>query len=99
MTKEEIKKILDKHRLYLSTEYGVEKVGVFGSYRKGNAHQDSDLDLVIEFSHPIGFRFFELAEFLEELFGIPVEILTPAGVEGIRVPQIAAEIKETVAYV
>lgn len=99
MTKEEIKKILDEHRQYLSAEYGVEKIGVFGSYRKGTAHQDSDLDLLIEFSRPIGFRFFELAKLLEELFGIPVDILTPAGVEGIRIPQIAAEIQETLAYV
>ena len=41
----------------------------------------------------------ELAEYLEKLLGAPVDILTPAGVAGIRVPQVMAEIQETVAYV
>jgi predicted nucleotidyltransferase len=54
---------------------------------------------VIEFSRPIGFRFVELAEYLEALLGTPVDILTPEGVAGIRVPQVAAEIQETVVYV
>jgi len=99
MSKDQIKGILDNHRAYLRAEFGVEKIGVFGSYRKGTETKDSDIDLLIEFSRPIGFRFFELADYLEEIFGKPVDILTPAGIEGIRVPQVAAEIQETVAYV
>ena len=99
MTKEQIVKILDEHKAYLHTEFGVEKMGVFGSHSKGTASKHSDIDLLIEFSHPIGFRFVELADYLEEILGKPVDILTPAGVEGIRVPQVAAEIQESVAYV
>lgn len=99
MTKEQITKILQNNREYLRSEFGVEKIGLFGSYRKGTAQAGSDIDLVIEFSRPIGFRFVELAEYLETLLGAPVDILTPEGVAGIRVPQVAAEIQETVAYV
>ncbi len=99
MDTEQIKKILNEHRDYLRAEYGVEKIGLFGSYQQGTATPESDLDLVIEFSAPIGFRFVELAEFLEELFGKRVDILTPAGVAGIRVPEVAAEIQGTMAYV
>jgi len=99
MNKEQIKKILYENKEYLYLEYGVEKIGVFGSYGKGTAHQDSDIDLMIEFSKPIGFRFFELADFLEKLLGKSVDILTPAGIEGIRIPQVAAEIQDTVIYV
>ncbi len=77
----------------------MEKIGLFGSYSKGTERDDSDIDLVIEFGRPIGFRFMELAEYLEQLLGTPVDILTPAGVDGIRVPQVAAEIQDSVAYV
>ncbi len=44
-----------------------------------------------QFSHPIGFFFFTLAEYLEKLLGAPVDILTPARIEEIRVPQVAKE--------
>jgi predicted nucleotidyltransferase len=99
MTTEQITKILRDEREYLRAEFGVEKIGLFGSYQKGTDRASSDIDLVIEFSRPIGFRFVELAEYLEALLGTPVDILTPEGVAGIRVPQVAAEIQETVVYV
>lgn len=99
MTKEKITALLKENQDYLSAEFGVQKIGLFGSYEKGTAKAGSDIDLVIEFSRAIGFRFIALAEYLEELLGAPVDILTPAGIEGIRVPRIAQEIQETVAYV
>jgi len=98
-SKEQIKARLAKKRDYLAAEFGVRKIGLFGSYEKGTARADSDIDLVVEFSRPTGFRFFTLAEYLEELLGAPVDILTPAGIEGIRVPRVAKEIRESVAYV
>lgn len=99
MTRDEIRQLLHDNLAYLSAEFGVERIGLFGSFSKGSTHPDSDIDLVIEFSRPIGFRFVILAEYLEKLLGAPVDILTPAGVEGIRVPHVAAEIRKTVAYV
>ena len=97
--REQIMKILQDNREHLRTEFGVERIGLFGSYSKGTAQAGSDIDLVIEFAHPIGFRFVELAEYLETLLGAPVDILTPEGVAGIRVPQVAAEIQNSVVYV
>ncbi len=99
ITKEKITSLLDEKRVYLSTEFGVQRIGLFGSYEKGTAEAGSDIDLVIEFSRPIGFRFFALAEYLEKLLGAPVDILTPAGLDGIRVPRVAQEIQESVVYV
>ena len=99
MNQRQITKILQEQREYLHTEFGVVKMGLFGSYGRGTAQADSDIDLVIEFARPIGFRFVELAEYLERLLGAPVDILTPEGVAGIRVPQVAAEIQKSVIYV
>ena len=99
MTREEITRILNEERAFLLAEFGVEKIGLFGSYEKGTATAESDIDLVVEFARPIGFRFVAWAEYLEELLGAPVDILTPAGIEGIRVPEVAAEIQGSIAYV
>ena len=99
LTKEKITTLLKEKQAYLAAEFGVARIGLFGSYEKGTAQENSDIDLVIEFSHPIGFRFIALVEYLEELLGAPVDILTPAGIEGIRIPRVAKEIQESVAYV
>ena len=98
-TREQITDILQKNREYLRSEFGIERIGLFGSYGKGTAHPGSDIDLVIEFARPIGFRFVELAEYLEKLLDTPVDILTPEGVRGIRVPKVASEIQDSVVYV
>jgi predicted nucleotidyltransferase len=98
-TKEKLSTILEEQQAYLSAEFGVEKIGLFGSYSKGTAQEGSDIDLVIEFSRPIGFRFFALVDYLEKALGAPVDVLTPAGIEGIRVQRVAQEIQESVVYV
>lgn len=79
---------------YLKSEYGVNRIGLFGSYAKGDAIEASDIDLIVEFERPIGFKFIELVEYLEHLLGKPVDVLTPAGVCGIRLPHIADEIRK-----
>lgn len=98
-SKEKITALLEENHSYLQAEFGVKKIGLFGSYEKGTATAQSDIDLVVDFERPIGFRFFALAEYLEKLLGAPVDLLTPAGIEGIRVPEVAAEIQKSIAYV
>jgi hypothetical protein len=41
--------------------------------------RDSDLDLIVELSRPMGFEFFALEEFLSDTLGVPVELSTRAG--------------------
>lgn len=99
MTQDQITHTLRKHFDDLADEYGVARIGIFGSYATKTALEGSDIDLVIEFSKPIGFRFVELAEYLEQLLGKRVDILTPDGLEGIRVQRVAKEIQDTLIYV
>ena len=72
---------------------------MFGSFAKGDFAETSDVDLVIEFDQPIGLRFSELVEQLEQLLGRKVDVLTPAGINGIRVKRVARDIAENVIYV
>jgi len=57
------------------------------------------VDIIVEFEHPIGFKFFELVEYLEQLLGRKVDVLTPAGLQGIRVTRVAQDITESIVYV
>ena len=99
LTKEMILKTLQEQHTYLTTEYGVERIGLFGSYARGTTDEASDIDLVVEFQRPIGFKFIELVEYLEKLLGKEVDLLTPAGIQSIRVCNTARNIVESIVYV
>jgi len=84
---------------HLAAEYGVTRIGLFGSFAKGVGGAESDVDLVVEFEKPLGFRFMQLTEYLEALLGREVDVLTPAGIAGIRVERVARDIAENTVYV
>ncbi|MBC7224304.1 MAG: nucleotidyltransferase domain-containing protein [Anaerolineae bacterium] len=83
----------------MAREFGVRRIGLFGSYARGQPDEASDVDLIVEFDHPIGLRFVEFVERLEALLGRRVDVLTPAGLRGIRVPEVAEDIEESILYV
>lgn len=97
--KNSIIEALKKELPVLSSKYGVRRIGVFGSFAKGTQKKDSDVDIVIEFKSPIGFKFIELADHLEAILGRKTDILTPAGIKGIRIKRIAQDIKRSIIYV
>ena len=99
LTKEEITKVLRENYPYLVSEYGVKRIGLFGSYAKDMPTETSDVDIVVEFDGPIGFRFVEFTDYLESLLGKRVDVLTPAGIQGIRIDRIARSIQESTVYV
>ena len=99
LAREQIMRLLREKYPHLAAEYGVKKIGIFGSYAKGLPDETSDVDIIVEFEHPIGFKFIELVEYLEHLLGRKVDVLTPAGLQGIRVPRVAQDITESIVYV
>jgi predicted nucleotidyltransferase len=99
LTKEKITDILRQQYAHLAAEYGVKRIGLFGSYAKGVPQDESDIDLVVEFNAPIGLKFMEFTEYLEHLFGTSVDVLTPTGIKYIRNTQIVTNIQETIIYV
>ena len=90
--------IRDKYP-YLSDEFSVEKIGVFGSVARGEEREDSDIDIVVSLREPIGYKFIELVEYLENLFHKKVDVLTEAGVNNIRIKEISNNIKRNIVYV
>lgn len=99
LTQEKITELLREKYPYLVSEYGVKRIGLFGSWAKGIPHETSDVDIVVEFERPPGFRFVEFTEYLEHLLGKKVDVLTPAGIQGIRIAHIAQDIQDSIVYV
>ena len=77
----------------------MKKIGLFDSYANGTHTDDSDIDIIVEFETPLGFKFMEFADYLEEIFGKPVDVLTIGGLQGIRIPHVAQAIRESIVYV
>jgi len=98
LAKKEIIRILEKHRDVL-LKYKVKRIGLFGSFVRGEQSLKSDIDFFVDFEEPSFDNFMGLSYFLEELFGRKVEILTPAGVESIRIDHVKEEIQRSIAYV
>jgi predicted nucleotidyltransferase len=99
MPDEEPTDIIKRELPYLMEHFGVKRIGLFGSFARGTPRSDSDVDILVEFERPVGFKFMEFADHLEQVLGRKVDILTPAGLQSIRVKQIAREIEESVVYV
>ena len=99
LTRDGIIQLLQSERRYLANEYGVTRIGLFGSYATGRSVEDSDIDLLVEFDRPLGFRFLELVDYLEHILGKKVDVLTKAGIENIRVGEVAKRISESLVYV
>jgi len=99
LTQEKARDILRRELPNLRDNFGVRSIGLFGSFAKGEQTEDSDIDILIEFEKPIGLKFVELAEYLEKVFGRQVDVLTPAGIKGIRIKKIAQEIERGIVYV
>lgn len=72
----EIERKLKEIKPELEDKYHVSRIGYFGSYADDRQNENSDLDILVEFSEPIGWDFFTLEKFLEKTFGIPIDLVT-----------------------
>jgi predicted nucleotidyltransferase len=96
LDKNSIIQMLYSHRKEL-TDFGVDRIGVFGSYYKNKTHPGSDIDFLVEIQRDKKtFRnFMALAYFLEDLFKKKVDLVTPQSLS----PYIGPHILKSVEYV
>jgi uncharacterized protein len=90
------KAILDKLRelkAVLQSDYFVRKIGLFGSFSDGSYTDKSDIDILIEFEKPIGWRFFTLEIFLEKTFGCKIDLVTMDALKEQMKDQILKQVK------
>lgn len=93
---EEIQVRLRSLKPVLSAKFHVDKIGLFGSVvRNDFSSTSSDIDVIVDFSQPVGVEFIELADYLEKIFRRKVDL---ASKKGIKPPYYAA-IEKDIVYV
>lgn len=92
----EVQQRIRENLAELSREYAVSEIGIFGSYARNEQKPDSDLDILVEFSKPVGFvSFMQLEQHLQRLLGVKIDLVTRAALK----PHIGARILSEVNYV
>ncbi|TGL45965.1 nucleotidyltransferase family protein [Leptospira perdikensis] len=74
-TKKELIEELTKIKPILNNDFGVLKIGVFGSFAKDTVNSNSDVDLLVEMKSPDFDSFVGLKIFLENLFERNVDLV------------------------
>jgi len=94
---EEIQMIIREHKSELAERFGVSEIGIFGSVVRGEARDDSDVDVLVEFNKPVGFiKFMDLEFYLEDILGVTkVDLVTKSGLK----PYIGQHILREVRFV
>jgi len=67
--------LLREYKERVESRYGISRIGLFGSFAKGESTEKSDIDIVIELENPDMFKLVHIKEELEELFGVRVDIV------------------------
>ena len=92
---DQLKAILAGHKRELREKYQVRQLGIFGSYVRGDEAQASDLDIMVDLEKPIGLEFVTLAEELEALLGLKVDLVSAKAIK----PRMMETIKKELVYV
>ena len=93
VSKDKLLTILKKELPYLSEQFSVKNIGIFGSYSRNDQTPESDLDILVEFIKPVGFlKFFDLEEYLTERLGMKAELLSSDAIKHLIKKNILADI-------
>ena len=80
----------------LEKKYGVKDLALFGSYSRNTAVAGkSDVDVMVDFAKPIGLAFVDLADELELLLKMKVDLVSRGGIK----PKYFSVIEPDLIYV
>ncbi|NJN27801.1 MAG: nucleotidyltransferase [Cyclobacteriaceae bacterium] len=77
----EIKSKLKKQKPILFREYPISSMAIFGSYARQEQKEMSDLDILVEFNAKIGIRFIDLANAIEDVVKVKVDLVSKNGIK------------------
>jgi len=90
-----IKQIIKELKPELEKKFHVSSIGIFGSVVRNDYSENSDVDIIVDFSQPIGIELIDLADLLEEKFHKQVDLVSKKGIK----PQYFSSIENEIVYV
>lgn len=87
---------LKEHEKLIRQKFGVKRIGIFGSFARGEEKEDSDLDVLVVFEEgqKTFDNYMDLKFYLEDLFGREIDLVTERALK----PQLKAIIMKEVVY-
>lgn len=79
----------------LSHRFHVDHLGLFGSIVRDDFNDKSDIDIIVNFSQPVGVEFIDLADFLESQLKRKIDLVSSKGIK----PNYLSEIEKDIIYV
>lgn len=84
--------LIREHATELHNDYRVAKLGIFGSFARGEATENSDVDILVEFIEPVDiFHFMRLQQYLSEILGRQVDLVTPDALKPLSKDKVLKE--------
>ncbi|MGD8667931.1 MAG: nucleotidyltransferase family protein [Desulfobacterales bacterium] len=86
--------ILKEKQSEIAGRFSVRRIGLFGSFARGEAGPDSDVDILVEFNKPTFDNYMDLKFYLEEVLNHPVDLVIHDTVK----PRLKPIIEKEVVY-
>lgn len=86
--------ILKGHIQDIKSGFSVKRIGIYGSFSRGEEKESSDIDILVEFEKPTFRNFMNLSFYLEDLFGRKVDFVTVKGLH----PRIRPYVEKDVIW-
>lgn len=76
MSKTDVLNKLSEIKTTLNEKYNIVELGLFGSFSRGDYSENSDIDILVEYSKTISlFKLAELIEYLESVFNKKIDLV------------------------
>jgi predicted nucleotidyltransferase len=95
-TKDKVITTLQRERDQLLARWPIASLALFGSVARGDQGPNSDVDILVAFNGPIGWEIVDLAEELEALLGVKVDLIPRQGLKPRYWERIAPEVLEVI---
>ncbi|MBI4652673.1 nucleotidyltransferase family protein [Candidatus Kuenenbacteria bacterium] len=96
MKQEKIREKIQEQLPLLKEKYHVKKIGIFGSFARGEQRKGSDVDVLVEFYTPVGFfEFIRLENLLSRALRQKVDLVSKKAIK----PAVKKKIFKEVKYV
>lgn len=95
-TFDELRQLLSLQKQSLCENYQITEIGIFGSYARGEQTELSDVDILVDYkTAPTFIMLVELRDYLSQLFGLKVDIVTKNGLK----PRIRDRVLSDAIYI
>ena len=91
-SREEILNLLSQNKSNLENRFKVRRMALFGSYARGDQQSDSDVDILVDIDPSVGLEFVTLAEQIEQLLGLPVELVSRRAIKPSKLKYIEQDL-------